>query len=260
MTDIYTYVCNIADEIGHDQTKRMDCPECGGKNTFTVTNSMGRRLWNCYKASCNISGTAKVNMTVDQIKKAKTVKKQLNTFVLPDCIVPLNSTNIMNNMDSIYKEHCMYDVRENRAVFLIKNEDGTVVDAVGRSLTKRLPKWKRYGDSRYPYVCRTSHCDAKLQYTCVLVEDCISACAVTKLGVTGVALLGTSLLEEHKQFMSKNFTSVVVALDPDALPKNLQIAKELRSWVAGVKVLRLTDDLKYNNNADIEKLGELIWN
>ena len=73
-------------------------------------------------------------------------------------------------------------------------------------------------------------------------------------------MLGTSLLEEHKQFMSKNFTSVVVALDPDALPKNLQIAKELRSWVAGVKVLRLTDDLKYNNNADIEKLGELIWN
>ena len=130
-----------------------------------------------------------------------------------------------------------------------------IVDAIGRAKGKRLPKWKRYGKSKMPYVAWS-----KLKQTCVLVEDCTSAYRVTKYGVTGVAILGTSLLEEHKQFLSKQFSRVIVALDPDALNKNLQIAKELRGWVIEVKVLRLTDDLKYEKDIDIKKLGELIWN
>ena len=52
----------------------------------------------------------------------------------------------------------------------------------------------------------------------------------------------------------------MVALDPDALPKTLQIAKELKGWVNSVKVLRLTDDLKYCRNEDINNLKELVWN
>ena len=53
---------------------------------------------------------------------------------------------------------------------------------------------------------------------------------------------------------------VIVALDPDALQRNLQIAKELRSYIIEVKVLRLTDDLKYRKTIDINKLQELVWN
>ena len=78
--------------------------------------------------------------------------------------------------------------------------------------------------------------------------------------MTGVALLGTSLLEEHKRFLCHNFDRAIVALDPDALTKNLQIAKELRGWLADVKVLRLTDDLKYGKETDIHNLKELVWN
>ena len=48
-------------------TKRMDCQFCGGKNTFTITNSMGSILFNCYKASCSVSGSIRVPMTVEQI-------------------------------------------------------------------------------------------------------------------------------------------------------------------------------------------------
>ena len=106
-----------------------------------------------------------------------------------------------------------------------------------------------------PYVAWSA-----LENTCVLVEDCFSAYYVTKLGVTGVAILGTSLLEEHKQFLSENFSRVIVALDPDALPKTLQVAKELKGWVIEVKVLKLTDDLKYAKDIDIKNLQELVWN
>ena len=74
-----------------------------------------------------------------------------------------------------------------------------------------------------------------------------------KHGITGVALLGTNLLEEHKRFLCHNFDKVVVALDPDALQKTLQIRKELQSWVRTVMVLRLTDDIKYEEDIDINK-------
>jgi hypothetical protein len=49
----------------------------------------------------------------------------------------------------------------------------------------------------------------------------------------------------------------VIALDPDALPKTLAIAKELRGHVPNVKVLRLHDDLKYRYQTDFDDLQHL---
>ena len=56
---------------------------------------------------------------------------------------------------------------------------------------------------------------------------------------------------------------MVVALDPDALPKTIAFSKELRGHVDEVKVLRLTDDLKYQNEVDMKNLasiGDTSWN
>ena len=54
------------------------------------------------------------------------------------------------------------------------------------------------------------------------------------------------------------FSTAVIALDPDALPKTLQMAKELRGHVNDVRVLRLNDDLKYRNPTDMENLYGII--
>ena len=248
--DAYKYIENIANALSIGETKRMDCPTCKGKKTFTITNTMGKLLWNCYKASCHVGGNKKINLTVDQIKEHKKEDTSEYSFELPEYIVP-------NGLH-------YHDVKENRIVFLIKDSDkGIVVDAVGRSAGKRLPKWKRYGKSKLPYVAWGESYTQQIKEgktTCVLVEDCFSAYYVTKLKMTGVAILGTNLLEEHKRFLCHNFDKIVVALDPDALSKNLQIAKELSGWVKEVKVLRLTDDLKYGKDVDIENLKELVWN
>jgi len=69
-------------------------------------------------------------------------------------------------------------------------------------------------------------------------------------------VLGTSLSEVHKKYLSQ-FDTIIIALDPDALPKTLQFAKELRGYVNNVKVLRLIDDLKYRNPTDIRNLNTL---
>ena len=65
--DIYTYIQEL--NIPIDETVRMDCPICKGTNTFTVTNSMGALLYNCYKASCNVSGKNKTRISIEDIQK-----------------------------------------------------------------------------------------------------------------------------------------------------------------------------------------------
>ena len=90
--------------------------------------------------------------------------------------------------------------------------------------------------------------------TAVVVEDCVSAAVVGDSdGCVGVAVLGTSLSTGHKEYLSQ-FSTAIIALDPDALPKTLQFAKELRGYVDTVKVLRLTDDLKYQLPSDMANL------
>ena len=245
---------NIIEDIqlSVGETKRMNCPNCNGYKTFTVTNNAGAILWNCYKVTCNIKGKSRVRLTVDDIRNTNKVVQE-RKFVLPEYIIPMEKKHLPKYFYDIDTSNILHDVKENRVVFPIRH-DGELVDAIGKA-EKRLPKWKRYGKSNMPYVSWSS-----LTQTCVLVEDCFSACVAQQYGVTGVAILGTSLTETHKQFLSNRMSRVIVALDPDALQRNLQIAKELRSWVIEVKVLRLTDDLKYRKTIDINKLQELVWN
>ena len=70
--DIYTYIQEL--NIPIDETVRMDCPICNGNKTFTVTNSMGALLYNCYKASCNVSGKNKTRISIEDIQKKMHIK------------------------------------------------------------------------------------------------------------------------------------------------------------------------------------------
>tara|TARA_R100000353_G_scaffold130740_2_gene92796 strand:- start:1120 stop:1899 length:780 start_codon:yes stop_codon:yes gene_type:complete len=256
--NIHDIINDIHINVG--ETKRMNCPTCGGYNTFTITNNMGSLVWNCYKASCNIKGTTRKRMSVDEIKSVHDFKKD-NEFVLPEYVVQSNDNYILKwfydrNIDSNTVEF-FHDVKENRVVFPI-HQKGKTVDAIGRSLGKRLPKWRKYGSSGLPF---TFGCGS----VAVVVEDCLSALCIGSEVYVGVAVLGTTLTDIHKRYLSQ-FSTTIIALDPDALPKTMQFAKELRGHVNTVKVLRLTDDLKYRKEEDLINLnlltpkGEPTWN
>jgi len=254
MNNIYNIVSDM--DISNGTTKRIDCPNCGGTKTFTVTNNMGSLVWNCYKASCNIKGGTRVHLSVDDIRAGFSGAEEfaLSTFELPSYIVPHRNKRTVVRFCYKYGLEpedvgVMYDVKEDRVVFPVVH-DGHIVDATGRSLSKRLPKWKKYGNSGLPY---TSGCGK----VAVVVEDCVSAAVVGYGAFVGVALLGTSLQESHKRFLTQ-FSTAIIALDPDALPKTLQMAKELRGHVNDVRVLKLTDDLKYRNPTDMENLNGII--
>ena len=255
MNNIYNIVSDMDVPVG--TTKRVACPNCG-QRTFTVTNNMGSLVWNCFRASCGVKGGTRVRVSVEDIRAgfagADDFAKQ-ETFDMPNYIVPHNY-DIAEIAMELYGLNAtalglMHDVKENRMVFPIVHE-GKVVDATGRSLGKRLPKWRRYGKSGLPY---TSGCGN----VAVVVEDCLSAAVVGYGTFVGVALLGTSLQESHKRYLSQ-FSTAIIALDPDALPKTLVMAKELRGYVNDVRVLRLPDDLKYRNPTDMENLNGIINN
>jgi len=252
--NIYNYVSDLQLSVG--ESKRMNCPNCNGYKTFSATNNMGQLLWNCYKVSCTISGSARIHLSVDDIRDAidpSVIDDGISDFTLPDYVVQHNNRpNVLAwcnkwNID-INNIEVFYDVKEDRVVFPVIHND-KMVDATGRSLGKRLPKWKRYGKNNLPFVHGHGN-------VAVVVEDCVSAIAVGSEVYAGVAVLGTSLAESHKRYLSQ-FSTAIIALDPDAVPKTLAFAKELRGYVNDVKVLRVTDDLKYRREEDFDNLTKL---
>ena len=248
---------SIIDDLAlvNGQTKRMSCPACNTKNTFTITNNMGKIIWNCYKAGCSASGGARTQLTADDIRKSLgsvAEETHVSTFSKPDWFVR-DDAKIRDFCDQWELDPqdlgLLYDVKEHRVVFPVIH-NGVTVDATGRSLGKRIPKWKRYGKSDLPYASGRGK-------TAVVVEDCVSAAIVGDGGVyVGVAVLGTSLSNGHKKYLSQ-FSTAIIALDPDALPKTLQFARELRQYVDTIKIMYLRDDLKYRNPTDFEKLTTL---
>tara|TARA_R100001460_G_scaffold15198_2_gene33644 strand:+ start:254 stop:1066 length:813 start_codon:yes stop_codon:yes gene_type:complete len=255
-SDIVMNIYNIVSELNipNGHTKRMPCPNCG-QRTFTVTNNMGSLVWNCYRMSCGVKGGTRVHLTVDDIKAGIGNAQEFaeaTPFELPTYIIPHRGNVYMNRWCDTWgldidKLGLLYDVKESRVVFPVMHE-GKMVDATGRSLSKhRLPKWKRYGKSGLPY---TAGCGK----VAIVVEDCVSAAVVGYGNFVGVAILGTSLQESHKRYLAQ-FSTAVIALDPDALPKTLLMAKELRGHVNDVRVLRLKDDLKYRNPTDMENVN-----
>jgi len=243
-------------DVANGMTKRMNCPVCKGYKTFTVTNNMGKVVWNCYKATCETKGGHRVHLSVQDIRDAIT-HDVMDTgeveFILPEFIVPHGNRREVMDFCELWELdadelNLHYDVKERRVVFLVK-DNGVTVDAVGRSVANRIPKWKRYGKNSLPYT----HGCGKVA---VVVEDCVSASVVGNDVYVGLAVLGTSLSEAHKEYLSL-FSTAIIALDPDALPKTLAFAKELRGYVNDIKILRLKDDLKYREPNDILNLTNL---
>ena len=249
--NIYNYVNDLQLSVG--ESKRLTCPVCNGYKTFTATNNMGKLLWNCYKSTCKISGSARVHLSVDDIRDAITgdvLDFDREEFVMPEYVVSHNHRREVMDFCELWDLDCdklnlHYDVKDKRVVFPVEHGD-YIVDAVGRSITRLLPKWKRYGKSNLPFVHGCGR-------VAVVVEDCVSASVVGSDVLVGVAVLGTSLAESHKNDLSR-FSTAIIALDPDALPKTLSFAKELIGSVQDIKIIRWTDDLKYRNESDMEKL------
>ena len=230
---------------------RSDCPVCAKKNTFSVTDDGLNRMWYCFHADCNVAGRTGVTLTREHAKRAVSRSRLAeaapsrtnNTYEIPDTFVSLSRSldaelyvKRFNAYDAYLagRADIRYDFKRNRAVFLVK-DGNKVVDATGRSLNGRTPKWYRYGNSNSPFVCGGTS-----NIACV-VEDACSACSISN-NCVGVAILGTNLLPNHIQTLTK-FQRVYVALDKDATDKAVDMIRVLNNHVP-TKLMILKTDLK----------------
>ena len=240
---------------------RMDCPACGKKNTFSVGEENGVRLYHCFHADCTASGRTSFRLNKDvtthpmllkRNNKGDTTVTYCATFEMPSTFVPI--TRSQESVDYLKRVHAYnayldgrvdlrFDFQRNRIVYLI-TDGKRVVDAAGRTLTNEKPKWWRYGKSGLPFVCGA-------RPYCVVVEDCASACAVSAY-MTGIALLGTNLLDTHMSTLQK-YERVYVALDKDATRKGLDIVRKLQGIVP-TNMMILNQDIKDMDNATRERV------
>ena len=235
---------------------RISCPACG-KRTFTISKIHGKLLWNCYVASCKVSGAMKTERSKSEISAqlAETIMHYHphGNFSLPSQFTPFSENERAlrylekNNCIDAYKNQrarILYDPKQDRVVFLVQ-KNGITYDAIGRALQRSVvPKWYRYGKSQKLFTAG-DHSQA------VLVEDAASACAISPVA-TGVALLGTNMKDADLTQL-REFDKVFVCLDPDATRKALDIQKYLSYFVSST-IIRINDDLKYYEPQEISAL------
>jgi len=227
------------------ESHRGDCPVCNHSNTFSVTNSGTRLLYNCYHADCTISGFNNNKITKEIFNATINNTEQINVdteYKVPDYFVSISKNDRAklylqnNNCWSAYLknlDNILYDVKNDRVVFLVRYNN-KIVDAVGRRLGKYGSKWHRYNKSKYPFVIG----DNDVSIVC---EDCASACAVSDK-YTGIALMGTHLTNEALRIISES-VKVIVALDKDATRKAIDVVMRIKSKTP-TRLVTLNRDLK----------------
>lgn len=242
--------------VRDDDTKRINCPFCGGKYTLTISKRDGSLIWNCYKASCSASGGKRVGYGLDAIKRKfnndepSGIHKRI--YPLPEVNSSIEHHEHVikyiddNNCRKAFDDGAIkitYDPAKDRTLFWMNDDSG----AVGRALQKDIkPKWLSYGNTKG--VLSVGNQDVA-----IIVEDAASACAVYATGkYTGVALLGTNI-SPVQRIQLKAYTKLIICLDKDASRKSIVLLRQLQS-VASCKVKFLDHDLKWYDGVGITKI------
>ena len=241
-------------ELRENETKRIDCPFCGGSKTFSITRTDGKRLWGCFRASCGVKGIKSVGYSTNAIKaklggdkmtsigqKSRDLPKVLSAPGNHPAVIQYLKDNHCYEAHESGLVHIRYAPAVDRVLFSLPNDK---FSAVGRALGPDKPKWLEYGIMDKPSIVGKGS-------IAVVVEDIASACSVSRLPFcSGCALLGTSLPPVTVHQLAQ-YEEVVVALDRDASRKSVDLASQLESRVK-TRVRYLSEDLKYLNEEQIK--------
>ena len=258
----YRYQLNKIQElnIGLGQSYRGDCIFCLNRNTLSVRHENGRLVWNCFHANCTAKGMTDSELRAEDLDKFINPSKTepSKEFVIPKHFV----TVFGNNKAREYLEsfgisdteaRLMYDVKQNRLVFLVE-DNGMVVGAVGRMLhpySNTAPKWYKYGTPPVPFIVGTN------KYVGFIVEDCISACKVALAGFTGIALMGTSIPDNFVSPIVDRIDRAFVCLDRDATEKSFKL-RDCLSHVIPTQIKMIDKDLKWLSVEELKEWGNKI--
>lgn len=255
----------IRDLIDQSQATsfRTTCPYCGSYNSLSVNKVDGEYKYKCFDANCKTYGSYYTGYTDEEIQQKLYKPVGNKPYMLPQyfvkgiandlCYEYLRDTFCLGAVQA-GRAKVAYDPKEQRLVFLIY-EGNTLRGAVGRAFRRSTIKSRIYtGSEPYPFICPSGR-------TLVIVEDCASACAVTRLPeYSGMALLGTSLKETYIPVIAK-YEQVIIALDNDANLKALAMDKLLKLYTNSrvhlipKDIKNMTDDELWENLSSDQRSG-----
>lgn len=254
-------------QLPSNTSRRTDCPVCNGNNTFSVSNTTGKLLFKCFKASCDVRGIQNTILSMTNIKE-RIVEKAAEPLQLKDCIgwdnklgeypVVMEYLSKNNCMEAFraYPKKFYFDRIKERVVFCEPDDLNSFKSAAGRSLIGELPKWYKYRALPYSYFT-CNKVDDLGDFPVVIVEDAASACGAARVA-HGLALCGTSWNLPSLLDILGDFSDIIVSLDKDAQLKTLKLQRDLlgAGKFRSVRVVRPRDDMKY---LDKKELFELIY-
>ena len=237
-------------KLREGESKRLDCPFCGGTKTLSLSRHNGRRKWNCFKASCSTAGIAGAPMSADTLR-SRLDNADKSPGKSAGIAIPEKLSNVTYHeraVDYLRTVNCephlnwvdtAYAPAEDRLLFFFGQGTG----AVGRSLRGDKPKWKLYGSPEDLVRFGAGE-------TAVVVEDVPSAIRCGALtGIVGCALLGTNLSRVQRRELAR-FRTVIIALDKDASRKAVDLTRRLEDRCK-VRVALLDEDIKHMPNRKV---------
>ena len=239
-------------KLKEGQTRRIDCPFCGGYKSMGISNNEGRRVWNCFKASCGIRGSQSVGMTREGLRRRAeglSVSRARSGAPLPTMLSdPKHHPEALSYLKSVNSleayETGLVDIKYSPALkrVLYMMPDG----AVGRTLINEKPKWKNFGDTTG--ILRIGSGD-----TAVVVEDAASAASVSRFSFcSGCALLGTNVSSLQRAQLVR-FNNVIIALDKDASRKAIGLKSKLEGRV-NTRIVFIEEDLKWLSRSQLKEV------
>lgn len=232
------------------------CPSCGGgsskEGSLSITRESGRLLFHCHRASCEFSGIATpkggryLHAPAQQPERrdGRRSYDSLDKGPLPDAIA-----NKLHADYSIGPRMCArgllrwtttHSPRDfGRVVLPVANPAGEVYGYVARKTDdqtgpKTLSMFASNEGAWYP-------CNASKDL--IVVEDQLSAIRASEY-INAVALLGTNITDQTlRNIKMGNYREVFLALDPDAFPKSIRLARTHRATVR-MTVVHLPKDIK----------------
>ena len=252
-------------EMYEGQTRRdIMCPFCGDTTgAFSVTRTVDKVLFHCFRASCGASGFVQSDgpPKVTSTSGTKKTAKKLTIDIYP--IEAWEWRGIYDIEKEIIGSHYGKD-KYGRVVVSLYDKHMRLVgmhakrDAV-LECSYTGPKAVTYKLDEGPYYFYLRRGDGS--FPLVIVEDIFSAGVFNTAGYASLALLGTSashdMLKEIK-FLSRNTDKILVALDPDAITKGIMLKEKLNSLMPGkqVGVAWLDKDPKFYNRKEIVEIVE----
>ena len=224
---------------------RYDCPYCGGDNSFSIIRSNGQIRFHCFKASCQAKGKPEYVRSWEELKNRNNINSEDKEFELKNYFEfgPVQQRIIdflreRHSWEAYEKGYIKigYDPKEDRLLCFLLSK-GKITGAVGRGFGRVRPKSKIYPNSKGVF-------SAGIGDTAVLVEDCFSACSVSRDDAyTGISLNGTNLNPSITSELKK-YKKVIIALDKDATRKAIKMANSLNFLGINTRVKYLEEDLK----------------